>query len=102
VIAAFARIIPEQARHGVGGSVDDTLAFTRDWGFDLSGIQVPVLLTYGDCDSSCPVAHGRYLAGAIPSAVVVGTVGGGHFAVDDDPREEVGRTHHWLRTGGVP
>jgi hypothetical protein len=45
VVEAFRRIIPEQARHGVGGSVDDTFAFARDWGFDLARISVPVLLS---------------------------------------------------------
>ena len=100
VIEAFRRIIPEQARHGVGGSVDDTLAFVRDWGFDLASIRVPVLLTYGDIDSSCPVAHGRFLATAIPTALVQETTGGGHFAAD--PRSEVLSTHMWLRTGSGP
>jgi pimeloyl-ACP methyl ester carboxylesterase len=98
VVAAFARIVPEQARNGVGGSVDDTIAFARDWGFDLATIAVPVLLTYGAQDSSCPPAHGRYLAAAIRTAVVVETADEGHFA--RDPRAEVLATHHWLRTGG--
>lgn len=98
VLAAFRQIIPEQARHGVWGSVDDTLAFVRDWGFDLGSIEVPVLLTYGDADSSCPASHGRFLAATIPTATVEETLGGGHFAAD--PRTEVLATQRWLRTGG--
>ena len=70
-IEAFRRIIPEQAVNGVGGSVDDTLAFVSDWGFDLSSIRIPVLVTFGDADTSCPVAHGRLLARAIPGATVI-------------------------------
>ena len=97
VLAAFRRIIPEQARHGVWGSVDDTLAFVRDWGFDLSSITVPVLLTYGDADSSCPASHGRFLAAAIATATVEEKLGGGHF--DTDPTTEVLAVHRWLRTG---
>ncbi len=100
VRAAFERIVPEQAREGVGGSVDDTLAFVRPWGFSLSMIAVPVLLTYGDIDSSCPVAHGRFLAARLPQATVVETSGGGHFA--EDPVQEVTATHVWLRTGHLP
>lgn len=100
VVEALRRIIPEQARNGVGGSVDDTLAFARDWGFDLAIIKVPVLLTYGDADSSCPVAHGRFLAASIQNAVVMEAAGGGHFAAD--PRSEVLTTHVWLRTGVAP
>lgn len=97
VVARFRDIIAEQARDGVGGSVDDTLAFARDWGFDLAGITTPVLLTYGDADTSCPVGHGRFLAAAVPGATVVETAGGGHLPTD--PREEILATHRWLRTG---
>lgn len=100
VVAAFRRVVPEQARYGVGGSVDDTLAFARPWGFDLGAIDVPVLLTYGDVDSSCPVTHGRFLASQLPSALVVETAGGGHFA--HDPVAEVTATQVWLRTGSLP
>lgn len=99
-ITAFRRIVPEQAVHGVGGSVDDTLAFVTDWGFGLSSIQVPVLITYGDDDTSLPVAHGRFLANAVPGALVIETTGGGHFA--DDPVGDILDTHHWLSTGQPP
>jgi pimeloyl-ACP methyl ester carboxylesterase len=100
VVEAFRRIIPEQARQGVGGSVDDTLAFARDWEFDLTQISVPVLLTYGARDTSCPPAHGRFLAAAVPTAIVIEVPDGGHFA--DDPRAEVLATHRWSRLGGAP
>ncbi len=100
VIEVFQRIIAEQARHGVGGVVDDTLAFAWEWGFDLANIRIPVLLTYGDADTSCPAAHGRFLAAAIPGAEVVATAGGGHF--DADPRGDILRTQTWLRTGAFP
>ena len=100
VIAAFRRILPEQARNGVGGSVDDTLAFVKEWGFDLSAITVPVLLTYGAVDSSCPVAHGHFLARSIATAFPFEMAAEGHFAAD--PRNEVLATHRWLRMGGVP
>lgn len=96
-ILAFRTIIPEQAVHGVGGSVDDTLAFTRPWGFDLTSIRVPVLITFGDADTSCPVAHGRFLAAAVPGATVIATSGGGHFAAD--PTEDIRQTHEWLVRG---
>ncbi len=98
VIAAFHRIVPEQARQGVGGSVDDTLAFTSEWGFALRAIQVPVLLTYGTVDSSCPGAHGRLLARELPTAQVHEVDGEGHFA--RDPQREVLTTQRWLRDGG--
>ncbi len=96
-IEAFRRIIPEQAIDGVGGSVDDTLAFVTDWGFDLTAIRVPVLVTYGDEDTSLPVAHGRFLARVVPHALVIETPGGGHFA--EDPIRDILDTHRWLSTG---
>lgn len=97
VVEAFRRVIPEQARHGVGGSVDDTLAFVRGWGFDLTQIRVPVLVTFGVEDSSCPPAHGRFLATAVPTATVIEVPDGGHFA--NNPRAEVTATQRWLRLG---
>ena len=96
-LEAFRRIIPEQSIHGVGGSVDDTLAFVRHWGFDLNSIRVPVLVTYGDADTSCPVAHGRFLAAAVPGATAIETTGGGHFAADST--KDILDTHKWLSTG---
>jgi pimeloyl-ACP methyl ester carboxylesterase len=99
-IEAFRRIVPEQAVNGVGGSVDDTLAFVGSWGFDLSSIRVPVLITYGDDDTSLPVAHGRFLARAVPDALVIETEGGGHFAAD--PIQDILATHVWLSTGHLP
>ena len=99
-IEAFRRIVPEQAIDGVGGSVDDTLAFIKDWGFSLASIRVPVLVTYGDDDTSLPVAHGRFLGRAVPGALVIETTGGGHFA--HDPTQDVLDTHLWLSTGRLP
>lgn len=98
VVAAFRRIVREQARQGVGGSVDDTIAFTTSWGFSLWATQVPVLLTYGTEDSSCPVSHGRFLARELPSVQVHEVPGEGHFA--RDPQRAVLATHQWLHQGG--
>lgn len=98
VIAAFRRIVREQARQGVGGSVDDTLAFTSAWGFSVDAVQVPVLLTYGAEDSSCPVAHGRFLAARLPTVQVHELADEGHFA--RDPQRSVLATHRWLQQGG--
>ncbi len=97
VVAAFARIMAEQAAHGVGGGVDDTLAFARPWGFDLGGITVPVLLTYGLQDFSCPPGHGRWLARHLPTALVFVDETGGHLP--QDLETEIASTFHWLRTG---
>lgn len=99
VIAAFTRIVAEQAAHGVGGSVDDTLAFHRPWGFDLSAISVPVLLTYGLEDVSCPPGHGRWLAAHLSTALVIEDETGGHLPQDIEA--EIATTFAWLRTGAM-
>lgn len=97
VVEVFTRIMAEQAAHGVGGSVDDTLAFARPWGFDLGAITVPVLLTYGLQDFSCPPGHGRWLARRLPTAVVLVDENGGHLP--QDMETEIANTFGWLRTG---
>jgi pimeloyl-ACP methyl ester carboxylesterase len=58
----------EQAAHGVGGWVDDGLAFTEPWGFEVSAISVPVLVRYGLTDVLVPPAHGEWLAANVPGA----------------------------------
>ena len=97
VVAAFTRVVAEQAAHGVGGAVDDSLAFIRPWGFDLAAIAVPVLLTYGLEDVSCPPGHGRWMAARIRTAVVIEDETGGHLS--QDLEADIARTFAWLSTG---
>lgn len=39
---------------GVDGWIDDTIAFTRPWGFDVTQISAPVSIWYGPDDALCP------------------------------------------------
>ena len=89
----------EWAFGGVGGWIDDDLAFTRPWGFEVSEIAVPVLVVYGSADVLVPAAHGEWLATHVPGCVVK-VEEGGHLGVD--PVAEIAENARWLRDGAVP
>ena len=68
-------------RHGVDGWLDDDLAFTRPWGFELAEITVPTFIWQGSADLMVPFAHGQWLASAVPGATVHLLDGAGHLSV---------------------
>ncbi len=77
-------MLAASVREGIGrtvdGVVDDDLAFSRPWGFDVGSITVPVAVWYGPHDTLVPTGHGEWLARTIPGAAVM-VLDGGHFAV---------------------
>ena len=75
--------------HGVDGWVDDDIAFTKPWGFDVSTITVPVYLTYGRTDNLVPPAHGDWLAAHIPYADVHANDDAGHMGDDSTVEHEM-------------
>ncbi len=91
---------PEQALNGVWGWVDDDLAFTRPWGFDVGEISVPVLVWYGTTDVLVPATHGEWLAAKVPGCVVKLDDDAGHLG--SDPEREISENMHWLRDGVPP
>jgi pimeloyl-ACP methyl ester carboxylesterase len=91
---------PEQAVNGVGGWVDDDLAFVQPWGFDVGAVAVPVLVRYGLTDVLVPPAHGEWLAANVPGCVVDVETGAGHLGKKRE--EEIAKDALWLREGIAP
>ena len=79
VHAALAQSFAEAVRASAEGWIDDVLAFCSPWGFDLSGIKVPVYLWHGGQDVFSPMAHTRWLADRIRGALADYPADRAHF-----------------------
>ncbi|CAN3700706.1 hypothetical protein MMX123_00695 [Microbacterium sp. MM2322] len=66
---------------GPDGLIDDDLAFTRHWGFELAEVTASVLLVQGERDRVIPPAHARMLAVALPHARLDLRPDDGHVSV---------------------
>jgi pimeloyl-ACP methyl ester carboxylesterase len=65
----------------VDGWLDDDLAFTRPWGFELSEITVPTYVWQGSDDLMVPFSHGTWLADRVPGVTAHLEQGEGHLSV---------------------
>lgn len=86
----------EQSAHGVGGWVDDDLAFTRPWGFDPATIRVPAAVWWGAADVLVPPQHGEWIASTVPGALSRVRSDAGH---QPDPDKDVLLLNGWLLDG---
>jgi pimeloyl-ACP methyl ester carboxylesterase len=66
---------------GVEGWLEDDLAFTQPWGFDLAEISVPTMIWQGSADLMVPFGHGQWLASHVPGASVHLEDGEGHLSI---------------------
>jgi pimeloyl-ACP methyl ester carboxylesterase len=66
---------------GLGGLVDDDIAFTRPWGVDLGDVRVPVLVVQGGDDRVVPRAHGEWLLDSLPDGELWLHPRDGHISV---------------------
>jgi len=71
----------EAVRLGIDGWLDDDLAFTTAWGFELDEVAVPTMVWQGELDLMVPFAHGQWLAAAIPGALAHLVTGEGHLSL---------------------
>jgi pimeloyl-ACP methyl ester carboxylesterase len=90
---SFADVLAAAIRSGIAvsfdGWVDDDVAFTKPWGFQLSAITKPVKIWQGDQDFMVPHAHSRWLAKHIPTAELTFIPGQGHVTLLVDYTEQV-------------
>jgi len=86
--------VVEECRNGVGGWVDDDLAFTYPWGFDVAELAVPVEVRYGASDVLVPAAHGAWLSSHIPGATARVEPGKGHIGDPDESLAHLSRLAH--------
>jgi pimeloyl-ACP methyl ester carboxylesterase len=77
---------------GSQGWWDDACAHVRPWGFDLSGISVPVLVLHGRQDKFVPFGHGHWLATHIPGVEAWLLDNDGHLTLIN----RVSDVHAWL------
>jgi pimeloyl-ACP methyl ester carboxylesterase len=78
---------------GAQGWWDDGEAFGRPWGFELSAIEIPVLLMHGRQDQFVPFGHGRWLAERVPGVDARLLDDDGHLTLLTD---RIGEVHAWL------
>lgn len=90
--AWFDRIVPAALVMGPAGLIDDDLANTAPWGFDLAAVTCPVLLAHGSADRMVPSSHSAWLAGQLPAAELRIVPDGGHITV----MRHAAETLRWL------
>ncbi|HZS94383.1 MAG TPA: alpha/beta hydrolase [Chloroflexota bacterium] len=71
----------EAVRVSSDGWIDDDLAFTVPWGFELSEIAIPTFIWQGSEDLMVPFAHGVWLADRVPGTTAHLEQGEGHLSV---------------------
>ena len=77
----FGPIVRAGLEHGLGGLVDDDLAYVAPWGFDPERVVAPTLLVHGERDRIVPSAHSSWLAEHLPAAELRLLPGDGHISV---------------------
>jgi pimeloyl-ACP methyl ester carboxylesterase len=89
VAEAMAATMRRALDKGFTGWLDDDLAFVRDFGFDISKIDKPVVIWQGDDDFMVPKAHSEWLAKHIPGSQLRFVPGHGHISLGEEFRPKI-------------
>jgi pimeloyl-ACP methyl ester carboxylesterase len=68
------------SRKQLAAPFNDVILFTRDWGFRLGEVKVPVRWWHGDSDHIVPFAHGEHVVSLLPDAELLVLPGESHLA----------------------
>ena len=85
--SAVGQSMKEALRQGSSGAGWDNVAWVGQWELDLTTINCPVLLWYGDEDRLCPSEHGVWLRDNLPNADLVLRPGEGHLGYREHTAE---------------
>lgn len=77
--AMFLDDLVHGSRKQITAPLSDLLLFTRDWGFRLEDVRVPVLWWHGDADHIVPFRHGAHAVGRLPQATLLTMEGESHL-----------------------
>ena len=58
------------SRFQTSAPLADLVLFTRDWGFELADVSVPVRWWHGDADHIVPFRHGQHVVDRLPDATM--------------------------------
>lgn len=67
------------SRRQMSAPLADLILFTRDWGFQLADVTVPVRWWHGDADHIVPLAHGQHCVDLLPDATMTVIDGESHL-----------------------
>ncbi len=67
------------SRFQTSAPLNDLVLFTRDWGFELADVQVPVRWWHGDADHIVPFRHGQEVVDRLPDATMSTIDGESHL-----------------------
>jgi pimeloyl-ACP methyl ester carboxylesterase len=82
---ALLESLAEAFRHGSKGAVDEGNLLTRQWGFELATVAIPVRLWHGEEDRNAPAMMGHFLAAALPNCEATFIASEGHLWPLADP-----------------